>query len=152
VAVDGDVPFDGGSCPDVSLGPLQSAEMCASVVAGRWVACAGVENLHGFGKNPADTVGLEFGPASTTGGGCGAINAPCLGGDLYLLVQGPTGLVRGSGPNYQIFYACSSAYLWLFQTPDNGSWSTAMSASTNPRVLDIQSTGYNNGTTLVGIR
>jgi hypothetical protein len=121
---------------------------CASDVAGRWAACAGVENLHGFGTNPADTVGLEFGPATT----CGAGGSPCLGGDLYLLVQGPTGLVRGQGPDYHIYYSCSDGYFVWLEMPTNGSWSTAMSASRNPRVLDIQSSGYNNGTTLVGIQ
>jgi hypothetical protein len=68
-----------------------------------------------------------------------------------LLVQGPNGLVRGPGPRYQILYECSDGEFWWLQTPNNGSWSTAMSASTNPRVLDIQSSGYNNGTTLIGI-
>lgn len=42
-------------------------------------------------------------------------------------------------------------FLWLFEMPTNGSWSTAYSASSNPRVLDVQSTGYNSGTILVGI-
>ncbi len=135
----------------MSLAPVQDSQTCASDVAGRWAACAGVDNLHNFGSNPADTVGLEFGPATTDGGGCAAGGSPCLGGDLCLLVQGPTGLVRGEGPDYHIYYACSDGFFWLFETPTNGSWSTAMSASTNPRVLDIQSTGYNSGTTLVGI-
>lgn len=145
------LPFDGGPCPGVSLEQIYDAAVGAADVAGRWEACAGVENLHGFGNNPADTVGLEFASATSGGGGCVGAAPPCLGGDLYLLVQGASGLVRGQGPDYHIYYAFSGGEFWLFETPSNGSWSTAISASTNPRVLNIASTGYNSGTTLVGI-
>jgi hypothetical protein len=147
----GGTAYDGGPCPNVDLSTIQDVNAGAAAVAGRWAACERVENLHMFGNNPADTVGLEFGPATSGGGGCAAGGSPCLGGDLYLLVQGPNGLERGQGIDYHIYYALTPGFLWLYEMPTNGSWSTAYSASSNPRVLDVQSTGYNSGTILVGI-
>jgi hypothetical protein len=147
----GDTAYDGGPCPNVTLSAIQDINTGASAVSGRWAACERVENLHMFGNDPADTVGLEFGPATSGGGGCAGSGSPCLGGDLYLLVQGPDGLERGQGDDYHIYFALTDGFLWLFEMPTNGSWSTAYSASSNPRVLDVQSTGYNSGTILVGI-
>ncbi len=137
-------------CPDATLEPIVDPSVGAAFVAGRWGACAGVENLHGFGSNPSDVVGLDFGGATPGGGGCAT--RACLGGDLYLLVQGATGLVRGPGAPYHIYYELSGTELGLVDGSKSGSWTTAYSGSTSPRELDIQSTGYNTGTKLVAVQ
>jgi hypothetical protein len=143
VDIDGGVSFDAG-CPSGSLGPVENIYKCASDVAGRWAACDGssAESIHRFGNGPADTVGLEFGPATTSGGGCSATSLPCVGGNLYFLVQDPTGLVRGQGPDYQASYACSEVFFWL---SSSGSRSNAVGLyapqSTDPDLLAITWTG-----------
>jgi len=138
---DGGVSFDAG-CPGGTFSGVIDLYTCASDVAGRWAGCAGssAETLHRFGNSPADTVGLEFGPATMSGGGCSASSSTCEGGNLYFLVQGPTGLVRGEGSEYQASYACSAEFFWL---SNSGARSTAESLnapnppSTNPDQLLI---------------
>ena len=77
-----------------------------------------------------------------------------MGGLIYFLVQGPTGLERGQTNAHQIFYAIfapgsPSIELALNHTPTNGSWTTSISNSVSPQELYVESTGYNDGTRLV---
>ena len=120
--------------------PQQRATPAA--VAGRWRVCAGLSNVLAFGA-PSDTVGMEFTQATSDDAACAGNTEPCAGGEIYYLVEGSSGLVRGQGAAYQIGYS--------LETPSGGSWTTAFGASASPRELDVESTGYNSGATLVSV-
>jgi len=100
----------------------------------------------------ADYIGTSTGGACAEWGGEGA----CLGGDIYFLVPSPSGLVPGPGDAYHIYWAVfgagSGVELSLNKTPTNGNWTTAVSASASPRVLDIETISYTNGATLVAVQ
>lgn len=74
---------DGGTatCPSPSsvITP-DSISQLASTVQGSWQVCTGLENLQAF-AGADDVVGMQFGPATSNGGGC---NDPsdCSGGEL----------------------------------------------------------------------
>jgi hypothetical protein len=90
----------------------------------------------------------------TGGGSCGWTGGGvCMGGYIYYLVQGTGGLVRGQGNAYQMWYALfgsgAGLELSLNTTPNNGSWTTAISASTSPREFYIETIDYTNGARLV---
>jgi hypothetical protein len=142
------------SCPTSVLSALLSVSDAASAIAGRWQICTGVENVIKFGA-PGDTVGIEFTQPTTNGGSCVAWSGggPCMGGYIYFLVQGTGGLVRGQGNAYQKWYALfgsgAGTELALNQTPTNGSWTTAVSASASPREFYIETIDYTDGARLV---
>lgn len=93
---------------------------------------------------PSDTVGMEFTPVSSCG------SAGCTGGLVYFLVQGPSGLTRGNGNGYQIWYSIDAELeLVLMQAPNNNGWSTSVSMSSNPREFWIEQLSYMNGPRLV---
>jgi hypothetical protein len=77
------------------------AEMYAAL-AGTWQICAGAALWTSVGA-PADVIGVEYGPAST---GASA-NGSTVGGNMYYLVAGRSGPVRGSGFAYQLTYDIS---------------------------------------------
>ena len=101
------------------------------------------------GWAPSDTVGMEFTPATAGGGSCGS-GPGCLGGLVYFLVQGTSGITRGNGNRYQIWYSTDTTLeLTLAQAPNNGTWSTSVSVSSNPREFWIEQLSYMNGPRLV---
>jgi hypothetical protein len=88
------------STPAGTLAKLTSAQQIYAAMNGRWLFCGAW-----LGPAPTDVIGVEFGPASsepTPGGGT-------VGGDMYYLVAGPSGPVRGSGFAYQLTYDVSSS-------------------------------------------
>jgi hypothetical protein len=141
----------GGPCP--RAGPLQNVNTisdAAVAVVGRWQICTGLNNVLSFNA-PSDTVGMEFAQATTGGGYCSQQGSgTCMGGNLYYLVQGSSGLVRGQGFAYELEYelvAIGGLELDLSVAP-NGGWTTSIRYSANPRALDITSLGYNSGATM----
>jgi hypothetical protein len=120
----------GGPCaatcrtPAGTVQPATSLQEAYSQVAGRWLVCTGIHDLPDL---PADVIGLEFGPASIGDASCVAITQTgpdCGGGNLYYLVNGPSGPVRGSGFAYQltynIAYSSGSYGLSIHNGPNSG--------------------------------
>jgi hypothetical protein len=98
---------------------------------------------------------MQFGPATSDGGGC---NDPsdCVGGNLLYLVQRPSGLVPGSGfayqGNYQILV--DGPYLQLsFITGSGERGGGGVRYSVDPHELDIANFGTtsNDGATLLAV-
>jgi hypothetical protein len=93
---------DAGVCPGgcaTPPGPAKvypSLDELAAALVGEWAICFGGHAL--FTGAPSDTLGVEFGPSSSTGNGSWR-------GNLYFLKRGPSGPVRGEGQNYQQTYA-----------------------------------------------
>jgi hypothetical protein len=147
---------NGGTCPPAGLvETFDTLAHASAAITGRWQVCTGEQNLAQFA--PADSVGLEFGPASSGGGVCPqwSPTAPCLGGALYFLVAGPTGLTRGAGRMYQYEYGLmgdpTSDPQLEFVSAWGGSWGTTFRYSPAPRELDVASFGYQGGATMVSI-
>ncbi|HEX4447143.1 MAG TPA: hypothetical protein VH044_10420 [Polyangiaceae bacterium] len=101
---------DAGACwaacctPAGTVQPLSSAEAIYRAIEGRWLFCSPATWVESFAV-PTDAVGIEFGPGVVADGGCGVTGGTnCGGGDVYLLVNGPSGPVRGLGFAYQWTY------------------------------------------------
>ena len=62
---------------------------------GVWQICSDGHGL--FAGAPSDTIGVEFGPSTSNGDGGGE-------GNSYFLKSGPSGPVRGDGPDCQQTY------------------------------------------------
>jgi hypothetical protein len=80
------------SVPAGTLQTFASPLAACDAFVGQWRICSGF----GAVGMPSDAVGVEFGPASGDAG--------TAGGAMYVLVQGPSGPVRGSGFAYQYTY------------------------------------------------
>jgi hypothetical protein len=101
-----------------------------SIFVGTWRICAG-GNIS-FPGIPADAIGVEY-------------DAPpdlSSNGNMYYLVQGPSGPVRGQGFNYQLTYNLypegpNSYQLDMYQ---NGGFGGAWRYSACPKELQIQQT------------
>jgi hypothetical protein len=65
-------------------------------LVGRWQICTDPGNA--FATKPADAIGVEF--VSLT-----VINDKVSRGDVYYLVKGPGGAIRGVGSSYQVTYS-----------------------------------------------
>ena len=151
------VPFPdaadaGATAPPVTSGPACVAT-CATpagdvkafstvddvyaAMAGRWLICAGAETWKSNGA-PADVAGVEFGPASSARG-----KGSTVGGDLYFLVEGPTGLVRAAGSSYQPKYALwpSAPFQLDLSTAPNAGRTATVRYSACPRELEIPGMG-----------
>jgi hypothetical protein len=80
-------------------------------------------------------VGVEFTPGSSAPTPSGST----VGGNMYYLVQGPSGLVRGAGFNYQLTYDISplgTGYQFnVHPAPNSGFW-LRFKYSACPRELD----------------
>lgn len=111
----GAVPYDPsdepeGICPatceDVAgaVLPLQTEQAFYTAIIGRWLICG--DGLAVFGGAPADVIGVEY--AAPT-----LVQLPFappglrLSGDMYYLVDGPDGVERGQGFDYQLTYDVS---------------------------------------------
>jgi hypothetical protein len=90
-----------GTCHGTCLtppGPVQiypTFDELAAAVIGVWQICSDGHGL--FAGAPSDTIGVEFGPSTSNGDGVWT-------GNLYFLKSGPSGPVRGDGPDYQQTY------------------------------------------------
>jgi hypothetical protein len=121
----------GASCsatcttPAGAVQPFTAVEEVYQALVGRWQVCGG--GLGAFAGAPADVIGVEYGRPSleaSTSGDNG-------GGNMYYLVQGPTGPVRGQGFAYELTYDVSTAglaspegmvllQLYMHPTPNSG--------------------------------
>jgi hypothetical protein len=91
-----------------------------AAMAGTWQICSGDSLWRSVGA-PADVIGVEYGPASTAA----TANGSTVGGNMYYLVAGPSGPVRGSGFAYQLTYDISpegpsSFQLNMHAAPNSG--------------------------------
>jgi hypothetical protein len=112
-------------------------------VENTWLICSGKENFPGA---PADVIGLEFqtvlAPES-----CVANSRTGCTGNLYYLVQGSSGPVRGSGFAYQLTYDISpeGAQYQLNMYPDpNSGFGSSFLYSPCPKELELPNVGYEN--------
>jgi hypothetical protein len=97
---------------------------------GKWRFCGQFPNA------PSDAVGVQYGPASTAP----TPNGGTVGGDMYLLVDGPSGPVPGQGFAYQFTYDVSpegpgSFQLNMFQ--NGGGFGGPFVYSPCPRELQL---------------
>jgi hypothetical protein len=106
------------SAPAGTVQSFSTAEEVYQALVGPWQICPGAS---GTFPGPSDVIGVEYGPASyaTT------VNGSTVGGNMYYLVQGPSGPVRGSGFAYQLTYDVSpegpgSFQLNMHPAPNSG--------------------------------
>jgi hypothetical protein len=91
-----------------------------AAMAGTWQICSGADGWRAAGA-PADVIGIEYGSASSVPTASGST----VGGNMYYLVAGPSGPVRGSGFAYQLTYDISpegpsSFQLNMHPAPNSG--------------------------------
>jgi hypothetical protein len=133
--------------PAGTIEPYTSVDQLYSSLLGKWQFCTGIENWQWLGA-PTDAIGVEFAPSSTpppTDGGP-------VSGDMYFLVQGSSGPVRGTSADYQGSYGADRDAWYsigLYGPNGHNGWSTTVLYSPCPTELDITSIGYNNGGVLV---
>jgi hypothetical protein len=141
--------------PPSSLITPDSASELASAVQGTWQLCTGLETLQAL-IGADDIVGMWFGPVTSDGYACTGSPEPCLGGDLFYLVQGASGLVRGSGFAYQSTYQITtdgpSVHLGVVDG-SGGRWGTSARYSTDPHELVIANIGAttSGGSTMIAV-
>jgi hypothetical protein len=75
-------------------------------IQGSWIMCAN----HLQGPMPPDVVGMEFGPPSLGAPSCGTTDASGCRGNLYYLVYGPSGPVRGPGFSHWLTYEIAVSF------------------------------------------
>jgi hypothetical protein len=108
---DGSVGAEAAACfasCSTPAGPVMdfaSLDQVYAAMAGQWLFCGGKS---AYTIAPADAIGVEY--TSVTGD---AADAACYnagttcGGQMYFLVQGPSGPVRGTGFDYELTYDVS---------------------------------------------
>lgn len=112
-------------------GPSGKAAMLAdtgdisAAVAGSWRICSGW-------SGPAGVVGIEFGPAAAEP----PFDGSAVGGNMYYLVAGPSGPVRGEGFDYQLTYDVSEGFLFFHPGPNSGD-SATVALSPCPLELEL---------------
>ena len=98
---------------------FSSPEQATTALTGVWQICTGSGRT--FPTAPADAIGIEYGPASPQATAYGST----IGGNMYYLVQGAAGPVRGAGFDYQLTYDVTplgpgSFQLNMHPTPNSG--------------------------------
>lgn len=129
------------STPAGAVHTFHSVGEVLAAVAGRWQICAG--GLSAFPGAPADTIGVEFGPVSETIPSV----AGSVGGNLYYLVQGDSGPVRGAGLDYQLVYRVfpnSTFDMRMYPTP-NSVFGGDYRYSSCPKELQVSIGSSGNG-------
>jgi hypothetical protein len=119
--------FDPGQSP----GPIDETY---AALLGRWQFCSGGHEWLTWA--PADTVGVEFGPAN----GPGDALHSSASGDAYFLVAGPDGAaVRGSGARYHLRYGVVGPPTQVMMMRDDGGFFWGFPRySACPRQLELQ--------------
>jgi hypothetical protein len=129
-----------GNC-QTPPGPVQvnmTFDELAAVVVGVWQICSDGHGL--FAGAPSDTIGVEFGPSSPK-------RAWGWEGNLYFLKRGPSGPVRGDGPDYQQTYQVVDDMTVSCWSPGDKFWSSFESMySPCPRELWLEKENGHNGT------
>jgi hypothetical protein len=119
---DGGTATCGATC-STPAGTVQAFTSVADIyaaMAGTWQICSGAPLWTSVGA-PADVIGVEYGPASSSL----TANGTTVGGNMYYLVAGPSGPIRGSGFAYQLTYDISpegpsSFQLNMHPAPNSG--------------------------------
>jgi hypothetical protein len=126
-----------------------------AALVGRWLLCP--TPYSAFGEVPADAIGVEYGPAVEGDAACaltGGVGGNCGGGNMYYLVQGPSGPERGQGFAYELTYDVStfgnSVQLNMHPAPNSG-FGGSFRYSPCPTELFIPAMLEPGGTTLVHI-
>jgi hypothetical protein len=143
----------------IPAGPRQALTSIAqfyAAVGGRWEFCSGLENWQSLGA-PSDAIGAEFVPVPLSDQSCGDAGAgACTPGDMYFLVQGPSGPVRGLGFAYQWTYNFSDEvasgrdyFGFALTSASGGSWDTTLVYSPCPTEIEVASLGYRGGGIMV---
>jgi hypothetical protein len=113
--------------------PFSTIDRVYAWVGGKWLFCTGQATWQ---TAPSDTIGVEFTPGSSTPTAGGST----AGGNMYYLVQGPSGPVRGAGFNYQLTYDVSpegTGYQFnVHPAPNSGFW-LRLKYSNCPRELSV---------------
>ena len=110
---------DGGLCyqacgtPAGAVQTFSTPEDVYAALVGVWVICPGLTAASKvFAQAPADTIGIEY------------TKPEVKGGNVYYLVQGASGPVRGAGFDYQLTYDVSQSgsllQLNMHPTPNSG--------------------------------
>jgi hypothetical protein len=140
--------------PAGTIRPFTSAAEVYSAVFGRWQFCSGLDNWHGIGA-PGDAIGVEFAAFPIDITICKDGGTRCPSGDMYFLVQGPSGPVRGSGFAYQWTYDVSpeggsgSYYQFSMHPAPNGGQGSSLLYSPCPEEIEFAQLGYKGGGTVV---
>ena len=120
------------STPPGLVEPFSTIDRVYTWVTGKWLFCTGQETWQ---TAPADAIGIEFTPGSSAPTPAGST----VGGNMYYLVKGPSGPVRGAGFNYQFTYDISpedTGYQFnVHPAPNSGFW-LRLKYSACPRELD----------------
>jgi hypothetical protein len=150
----GDAWVQPDTCPVSVLQPLTTVADTASIVEGQWVVCDGLQNIIMPSWAPSDTVGIEFTTATENGGSCNESIGQCLGGLVYFLVQGATGLERGPTNDYQKYYSIyQESDTWVQfdfnEFPNNGGEGSTISYSPSPVEFNLDDFGYQGGVRMV---
>jgi hypothetical protein len=121
------------STPPGLVEPFSTIDGVYAWVAGKWLFCTGRATWQ---TAPSDAIGVEFTPGSSAP----TANGSTAGGNMYYLVQGPSGPVRGAGFNYQLTYDVSpegTSYQFnVHPAPNSGFW-LRLKYSACPRELDV---------------
>jgi hypothetical protein len=122
---------------------FSSVEEVYAALVGLWQICPGAGRT--FPTAPPDTIGVEYGPASPAP----TPNGSTAGGNMYYLVQGAAGPVRGAGFDYQLTYDVSPEGPGAFQlnmhpAPNSGFGGT-FRYSPCPREFEISGGSANPG-------
>ncbi|HEX4447142.1 MAG TPA: hypothetical protein VH044_10415 [Polyangiaceae bacterium] len=83
---------------------------------------------------------MEFGQATLGDAGCIGSSATCGGGNLYYLVAGPAGPVRGTGFAYELTYDVQnngSSYQMYIHPDSNSVWFASVEYSPCPTEIEI---------------
>ncbi len=136
---------DAAGCWASCCNPIEAPPQIMSVydlyaaVVGRWQFCTGIDNWRYIGA-PADAIGVEFEAVPVPDASCDYGSVTCPRGNMYFLVQGPSGPVRGSGFSYEWTY---DAYpegptwpqLFTHPTPNSGVSESSLLYSSCPTQL-----------------
>jgi hypothetical protein len=138
----------GATCctPAGTVEPATSLDQAYAQVAGRWVDCG--QQFQRAGA-PADVVGVELVPITVDAGAC---TTGC--GNMFYLVQGTSGVVRGNGFAYQLTYDISpngAAFQLNMHPAPNSGFGSAFRYSPCPRELEMTSINYGPRALLVPV-
>lgn len=139
------------STPAGTVQPFECVDQVYGWVAGQWQFCTPAPWL--AAGAPSDSIGVEFAPVSLANAECEVDSGvTCPTGDMYFLVQGTSGPVRGSGFAYQWTYDVSlegSSYQFnMHPTPNSGTGGSLL-YSPCPTEIDFTELGYSAGGVLV---
>jgi hypothetical protein len=125
----------------VPWGAANSDERLRAGIVGVWQICFGAYSI--FHWAPSDTIGVEFAPAAP-------IDAAWPEANMFFLIAGPSGPVRGAGFEYEQTYVLSGAYLYCHDSYNSGDgWRIKYSPCPREWQIEYDYTGPLEKATLV---